>query len=669
MPDIIGQTIDRYQILEQLGQGGMATVYLAYDLRLERKVAVKIIRRDVFPPMVLDKVLKRFDREAKTLAKLNHPNIVPIIDYGSHNGAPYLVMPYVPSGTLKNQLGKPIPYQEAARLLAPIARALAYAHSEDIIHRDVKPSNILITQSGEPVLTDFGVAKLLEDAEGNTLTGAGMGLGTPGYMAPEQWQGKAAASSDQYALGVIFYEMVTGNKPYSADTPPAIMLKQFNEPVPGIRFFLPDLPQQLELIILKMMAKDPQNRYPDMNAVAAVLENTAVQQPSDLEKTLFSYTEIFSLAIDEQNNQQTIIENEISEASLYEEFRTGLEYDPSNTDSGMGKKTVTGNKEPSPKRKSGLIKWGIAFAGLVGIGIIIFSFSQFWRNPPSSLAPSMAQNNAPSEISPPLPTKKPENMLTSTPRFTPTLTLGIGSTRISEIDGMEMVYVPAGDFIVKRIGENGKILSEEKFTLENYWIDKYEISNEQFFNCVDKGFCDPPKSIYNTFWVTSTPPPGGLSGYYMPISTLIPYFSKFSDSPNRPVSRITFENAEKYCEWVERRLPTGIEWDKSIHGENGNIYPWGDDFIFGASNIEGGYGQPAECGSYEMDKSIYGVYDLAGNVQEWVKAGEQYYYKGGCYLTGRDELAQVLTKNYYYRLRSDPFSSNTIGFRCAMDVD
>ena len=275
MSDLIGQTIDRYQILEQLGQGGMATVYLAYDTRLDRKVAVKVIRRDVFPPSVLEKILKRFEREAKALARLNHPNIVGIIDYGEYNGSPYLVMPFIPCGTLKEKMEKPIPYAEAAQILVPVARALAYAHGEQIIHRDVKPTNILITRSGEPVLTDFGIAKILEEVDGNTLTSTSMGLGTPEYMAPEQWRGKTYESTDQYALGVLFFEMITEQKPYTAKTPPEVMLKQATEPLPKPRFFKPDLPEKVEFVILKMMDKDADRRYKNMQILSIELEKVA----------------------------------------------------------------------------------------------------------------------------------------------------------------------------------------------------------------------------------------------------------------------------------------------------------------------------------------------------------------------------------------------------------
>ena len=171
MPDLTGQSFGRYTLLEQLGEGGMAIVYKAYDTRLERDVAVKIIRTERLTIETTPKALKRFEREAKSLAKLTHPNIVQVIDYGEHEGIPYLVMPYLPGGTLKQRLGKPIPWQEAIQIILPIAEALDYAHSQNMIHRDVKPSNILLTERGQPMLTDFGIAKVLDLEETQDLTG------------------------------------------------------------------------------------------------------------------------------------------------------------------------------------------------------------------------------------------------------------------------------------------------------------------------------------------------------------------------------------------------------------------------------------------------------------------------------------------------------------------
>jgi serine/threonine protein kinase len=288
MTDFTGLTFDRYQLLESAGEGGMASVYKAYDTRLERDVAVKIIRTDMFVPAALQQVLKRFEREAKSLAKLSHPNIVSVIDYGDHDGVPYLVMEYLPGGSLKDRLKEPqLTWQDSFHLLLPIARALQFSHQQGIIHRDVKPSNILITLSGEPMLSDFGIARILESEGGTNLTGTGVGIGTPEYMAPEQWVGKTSPQSDLYSLGVVLYEMVTGRKPYTADTPAAILLKQANDPLPRPRQFTPDLPASVEKIILKALAKNPENRYQNMGEFITAMESllggqTRIKQPTVL---------------------------------------------------------------------------------------------------------------------------------------------------------------------------------------------------------------------------------------------------------------------------------------------------------------------------------------------------------------------------------------------------
>ena len=271
MESLIGKTLGHYKVLELLGQGGMSTVYKAYDTNLDREVAIKIIRRDAFPPEQTDQLLKRFEREAKALAHMVHPHIVNIIDYGSQENNPYLVMNYLSGGSLKDRMGKPIAWQEVVRLLEPIAEALDYAHSLGIVHRDVKPGNILLTERGQPMLTDFGVAKLLESEDAQTLTGTGLGIGTPEYMAPEQWSGKVSPQTDIYSLGVVCYEMITGKKPYIAATPAEILLKQATEPLPEPRTFVTDLPEKVEQILKKSIAKNPSDRYATMGEFATAL--------------------------------------------------------------------------------------------------------------------------------------------------------------------------------------------------------------------------------------------------------------------------------------------------------------------------------------------------------------------------------------------------------------
>jgi serine/threonine protein kinase len=272
MSSLIGQSLGRYKILEQLGEGGMATVYKAHDSRLDRFVAIKVIRTDQFAPSILNEMMNRFEREAKALAKLSHPNIVHVHDYGEYEGAPYLVMEYLSCGSLKQDPGTPMPWQQVSQILLPIAYALAYAHEHNIIHRDIKPGNILLTEKGLPMLSDFGIAKILESNEAASLTGTGVGIGTPEYMAPEQWTGQSGPKSDIYSLGVVLYELVTGRKPYKADTPIGIMLKQVKEPLPPPSQFVSDLPEGLENVILKALEKQPEDRYQNMSEFTTALE-------------------------------------------------------------------------------------------------------------------------------------------------------------------------------------------------------------------------------------------------------------------------------------------------------------------------------------------------------------------------------------------------------------
>jgi len=270
MDNLIGQSVGRYHITEILGKGGMATVFKAFDTRLDRYVAIKFIRSDAVSKEMF---LKRFEREAKALASLSHPNIVKIHDYGTHEGMPYLVMEYIPGGTLKERMGNPMPPQAAARLILPIAQTLDYIHRQNIIHRDVKPANFLMTENGVPMLSDFGIAKMVEQSETSPLTGTGTGIGTPEYMAPEQGMGeKVDQCADIYSLGVVFYELVTGKKPFRADTPMAVLMKHVSEPLPSPRRFVPILSDDVVALLEKALEKKPSHRFQSMAQFAAALE-------------------------------------------------------------------------------------------------------------------------------------------------------------------------------------------------------------------------------------------------------------------------------------------------------------------------------------------------------------------------------------------------------------
>ena len=644
MDNLTGKHIDRYEILELLGTGGMAMVYKAYDSRLEREVAIKIIRRNAFPPEVLDDMVKRFEREAKSLARLSHANIVKVLDYGEYEGSPYLVMEYFPGGTLKEKMDEPVSWQEAARLLLPVARGVAYAHDRGIIHRDIKPANILMTEKGDPTLSDFGIAKLLQGENKNTMTGSGAAVGTPEYMAPEQWTGETSAKSDMYALGTILYEMITGRRPYVADTPGGVFLKQVTEPLPFPGKFTANLPESVEQLLLKTLDKEPGKRYADLEEFIKEIESLLGN--SDLSTT-------------EKADLKKVVEKAQLESAGKEE-----------------KQEQTKAQKAAPRSKNIPMYVGI------GGGIIVLLLIAFF-----------ALRNKPAAETPPAATSTPAAKATSTSDAElasltePTVAaprLDIGSSIISEKDGMTLLYVPAGEFTMGNYAEDAladceksradaqndydcslELFKDEEpptiLTLDAFWIDQTEVTNQMYALCVADGECAAPA--------------------YKSSSTNASYFDN-PEFTKYPVIQVDWNMAKTYCEWAGRRLPTEAEWEKAARGTDGRVYPWGFELPNSKllSYSEGVYiRDTAEVAQRPDGRSFYGAYDMAGNVWEWVNSiykkypydaadgreefksiDDPHILRGGSW---RNNNSDIRSANRYKARITDVYSS--AGIRCA----
>ncbi len=557
--------LGKYEIIEEIGRGGFAAVYKAHDTALDRVVALKVLA----PHLTWEAgFAARFKNEARTVARLRHPNIVTVHDIGEENGQLYLAMEYIDGRTLSQVIreGGPMSLEQTVVILEQIAGALDYAHAQDVLHRDVKPANIMIEEDGQTklqaTLMDFGLVKAMEGSQ--SLTSMGVTLGSPEYMAPEQAdpnrQDEVGPSTDLYALGIVAYEMLTGRVPFKGNTP-ATLNAHLNLPPPDPQKIRADLPAEVACVLLKALTKAPSNRYPTAAALADALREAA-QPPRP---------------VPEPVRQQPKLE------------------------------------QANPNRVWG---WWVLVGALAAVllagGIRIGSLIKPHSTPTAARSPihtPTAVVNVPTATSTQL--LEPTAILAPEPAATYTPTPTSYPTRVSEKDGMVMVYVPAGAFQMG--SENGQ--NDEKpvhtVTLDAFWIDRTEVTNAQYKKCVDAGGCTPPSNAKSYT----------CDSYYGN--------SAFDDYP---VIYVSWGQANAYCAWAGRRLPTEAEWEKAARGTDERTYPWGDTFDGSKlnfcdtncpfdhkdSNSDDGYADAAPAGSYPAGVSPYGTLDMAGNIWEWV---------------------------------------------------
>lgn len=629
----------KYEVIKELGRGAFGVVYLAKDKTLDRKVAIKVLH----PALLVDpEFVERFKHEARVAAKLDHPNIVPVYDFGQHEGRFFLAMAFMPGGSLSARIKEagPVTAEQAIKISKEIGAGLAYAHERTIIHRDLKPSNILFDEKGIARVSDMGFAKVMHGGTTASLTASGQLVGTPSYMAPEVWKGKPATpASDVYSLACISMELFTGTPFFDGDSTPEIMLKHFQP-----REIPECVPADIKPVLQKALAEKAEDRFADIPTYLNQLEHPG-------------------------HGSQTVSEPKAKHEPA-----------PHHRDE-------TKSKPAKPKLIWALIGTLVALMiAFIILGSLLLKNKEKPKttqktptinnvvevtNTPSaqpSPTPTPVEEEAHEvslEIEEPTDTATPEPSPTSepTPSNTPKPTLTVGSTMIREKDGMTMVYVPAGEFLKTnwnrtrwRIYNAGNIVSKT----DAYWIDQTEVTISEFKLCAETGGCNMNNA-----------------------SSLEKKFDSF------PVTSVTWQEAKDYCEWAGGRLPTISEWEKAGRGPNGNNFPWGEKQIFDMNHMQ--FIQSSEdlmpVGSFIENVSFYGAKDMVGNAQEWVydtyvsginrrtvKSVQTLYGTMDGYTCYYDDCSFYSPNEYDASLISflenDPnYRSPIRGFRCAYDVD
>ncbi len=381
---LIGQKLGKYEITELVGRGGMATVYKGYQRDIDRYVAIKVLPPH---PNLDEQFIERCQLEARTIARLQHPHILPVFDYGTQDNILYLAVAYIRGGSLSDRIDQgQMPLLDIENLLRQVATALDYAHRQGVIHRDIKPDNILLDGEGNALLADFGIVKLLE--EDSRLTATGGLIGTPAYMAPEQAKGQSTVDglADIYSLGIVVYEMITGQQPYRADSPLQVALQHVTEPPPRITNQRSGLPPALERVMLKVMAKDPQDRYKTATEFAQEFSR-AIRQS---DPGLYAPGEN-----DEEDGDNTVILTSQDTAQLREKANA--------TQANMAGQTMV----TAPPANNSVLLIGLGIMGLLVVVIVVLLLFVFSGNGLGGIF--VADNPTPTDTPPTLaPTEIPE---------------------------------------------------------------------------------------------------------------------------------------------------------------------------------------------------------------------------------------------------------------------
>jgi serine/threonine-protein kinase len=633
MPD----RIDRYEIIEELGRGGMASVFYAEDPRFGRRVAIKLIAEDQSNN---EGLRQRFEREARTIAALEHPAIVPVYDFGEYEGRMFLVMRHMPGGSLAERAGEDrLALGDVYQLMLRLAPAVDYAHSQGVVHRDLKPANILFDQHGKAYLADFGIARLATEGIATLTQGV---IGTPTYMSPEQARGDKDIDgrSDVYSMGAMVFGLLNGSPPFRSTTPMGMALAHLNEPPPQLSKTSPQLPIGLDPILIKVLAKDRNDRYPTCSAFVAALrpnaEHAEAPTMSGMSKPIIP---------DSQDQQDTSPFGTVSPAPATEVQRapvTGQTGPASAADAPTVLDSSPELKAPAApvqqvrapvaapiapaaepvrgaaKKRSWLIPAAVALIAICAVVGGLAAASGMFSPAPETAVPTEPAA-APVVVPTDLPTATPTSEPTATsppaatevPTEAPTATES-GPAAVIEDDFGLLRLIPAGTF---QMGSEtgGDETLVHTVSVSDFYIDELLVTDQEY-----------------AVFLNLLADPANVSSYYDAGDEDAKLFNnggewqlKISSEGDFPATEVTWAGAMAFCEARGGRLPTEAEWEKAARGGlEGQDFPWGnesptctEDSTAGAQHGSCG-GLTARVGAFHSN--LYGLFDMAGNVWEWV---------------------------------------------------
>ncbi len=532
-----GQKInDRYQIIKTIGEGGMANVYLAYDTILDRNVAVKVLRGDLATD---EKFVRRFQREALSASSLSHPNIVEVYDVGEDNGQYFIVMEYIEGKHLKQLLKKRgnLTITEVIDIMLQITDGIAVAHDSYIIHRDIKPQNIMILENGLVKITDFGIAMAMNAAQ---LTQTNSVMGSVHYLPPEQASGTGATlQSDIYSMGILMYELLCGHLPYRGDNAVEIALKHLKEPLPSIREYLPTLPQSVENVILKATAKNPKNRYAD-----------AREMHEDL-KTVMD---------DSRINEAPYVYPYPEDDMTSEELSSEIKNPPKEEEEEVIAKQIT--KDDLKKQNKLLIILGSIFAGLIVITTTIVVFLPMITGGKEVTVPDVAGMSVKKAI------KELQNK---------GFKIADDQKEVSsdEIDEGKVVKTnPAGGSkkvkgkeVTLYVSTGSSQITVEDYTGQNYIEVKAKLEVQNIYVAIEKKDVENSENISDTQIIGQSVEPGKKISQKETITLYIPNITtKFPDFSRG----YTVESVQKWCDTYGITL--NVEYVETTDYAPGTIY-------------------------------------------------------------------------------------------------